>query len=286
MILNLLCILAFFCLPLPAQNPEKGAAHALRCLWSFDQEQNDCLLQLPEHFFVSTLTYSCDVPFERDELLALLGFDEGQLVAREQLLHALESMRYKEKFERVILYFDPLAQPSFCLHCAFSSWWTVAKVHCKGSLLGKDRYRHHYRMGPGARFDTIKHQDSLAAMYTMFTNEGYAGAQIIDEVVYDEERKTVAITLNLDAGQLYTINNVQLEIQPDTCPEHAVLVSKFKKILFKELYGTVCSQIMLQQAEDRIEELCTAEGFLQPEITVKCHYDHDKKKQWCCSICN
>ena len=84
MILNLLCILAFFCLPLPAQNPEKGAAHALRCLWSFDQEQNDCLLQLPEHFFVSTLTYSCDVPFERDELLALLGFDEGQLVAREQ----------------------------------------------------------------------------------------------------------------------------------------------------------------------------------------------------------
>jgi outer membrane protein assembly factor BamA len=268
---------------------------SFKCVWSFDQEQHiDCLEKVPERFFLSQLTFSADIPFEREELVTILGFDEQQKVTREQLIQAFERIRYKEKFEHVIVYgretnfstVNHLIAPglkhnSISLHLAFSSWWTVSKVRCKGTVLGKDRFRHQYRMVPGARFDAIKHADSLILIEGELQNIGHVGAHVTDILEYDEERKTVSITLYLEPGQLYTIKHLTIEVG-SAQSKSELRTSKWEKILIRHLYGLTYTQQLIQQAERTLEELVAQEGFLEPKIQAECQFDHEAKKVSVC----
>lgn len=273
----------------------------IRCVWKFDQErQRFSFDNIPEQFFLSQITFSSDVPYDREEFITELGFQELHVVTREQLVHALERIHYKEKFEHVIVSFSEDPPESFdtksvrdgnhrerdifscSLHFAFSSWWTVSKVRCKGSVLGKDRFRHQYCMAPGTRFDMAKHADSLISIEEQLRNEGYAGVQVIDHLDYDEERKTVSVTLYLEPGQLYTIKQVHIELAgmpaDDAPTDYVSRVTKWEKKLQRQFYCCIYGKPMVQQVEQKLEELAVHDGFLQPDISIESEFDHSAQK--------
>lgn len=238
-----------------------------------DESHKDILEQIPENFFLYQLTYSSDCPLERAELCSVLGFDSGNQMTREQLYGGIRRLGYKEKFDYVTLYATE-SDGGWSLHMVLSARWTLAKVRCKGSLLGKERYRHQYRIEPGQRFDAIKHHDALVAIEDLMHAEGYLDPDVLDVVVYNDLHKTVDVTLALDAGKYYSMRSFDFECKD--LPLKNTILLKLKNMCLRELYGFSYSKGLVQQVERHLEELCVKEGFLQAAFThtYTCNYEN------------
>lgn len=271
LICALLCTINLECAP------EKGL-QSVNVVWAFasDEHHDDALAQMPEQFFLTHLTYAADCAFERDELCYILGFDAPAHVTREQLHRGIQRLGYKEKFDYITLYATQTPQ-GWSLHLVFSSRWTLSKIRCKGSLLGKERYRHQYRIESGERFDPIKHHDSLVAIEDELHAQGYLDPDVVDFLAHDNRHKTVSVVLALDPGKQYTIRSFDVVCDEQQSPKHNALALKMKHVFTRELYGELYSKGVVQQTERHLEELCAQEGFLQATVTHTYTADHTQR---------
>ena len=247
-----------------------------KIVWPFDGERQYALLaDVPERFLVKQFTYAADALLVREELTTMFGLDDGVWVTRAQLYHGLTLIGYQERFQKVIIEGVP-EKDGWRLHLNFSAWWLLAKVRCKGSLLGKERYRHQYRSQVGHRFDAIKHHDSLMMLENILHDEGYLAPDVVDILTYDDAAKTVTVTLALDPGASYTMRAFKVELVDSCCVSHG-LPSKMQQALVRELYGHGYDKAAVEQALHQLEYLCSLEGFLQPQMTYDTVCNHEQK---------
>ncbi len=153
----------------------------------------------------------------------------------------------------------------FTLAGAPPAQFVVSKVKIKSSLLGKDRYIHHYLHEAGDFFDELKHKRSLKILQDELIDDGYLDATIKDTVTFDEPTKTVAVSLQLIPGSRFTFSAIHLSLAGR--PLDRELKQELHSVL-EPLVGSFAQKKSLNDYAKRLNAFLVRKGYVKPGIEL------------------
>ena len=288
--LGLLVAFIFICFPLAqASIPSEGLSQIVTNTVSvtFDltrdnqEEFQDLLTKIPEPFFLKELFFTSDIFVQDVERDYILGLSKGSLVAPQDLINACLCIKMKNKFYTITLTFEEESD-GVQLTIDLVGLWTFNKVIVRGMLSGGDKYRQQYLLEFGETFDSNKHQHSIEKIKESLKIEGFFNGQVIDYLQYDTKTKSITVTLVLDTGYRFVIDDVQIIIHAlDADQQFALLlVKKLNNLFAHRLKGAYYSQTLLNNETSFLKNYLAKKGFLNPVIKLQkeLDVDHDKVK--------
>lgn len=228
------------------------------------------LTQLPASFMFNDIRWHADIMLDPTDFFLLLGFEKNTVITPQLLEQGISNLRQKNKFNNIEL--TVTGDPT-CLSLSFDlkSFWTVHHVYIKGALLGKEKYKHHYRLEPGEHFDKEKHTAGLATLLNHLKSEGYLQAQIKDTIDYKHITKEVTVHLHIIPGNRFTIQSVTIQGIDDKDNNHAhKMAKKIQKMLTKELKGAYYHEPGIQKQLREIKNYLFSKGYLHASLTEQC----------------
>ena len=211
---------------------------------------------IPEYFTVNSFKGSSDGAFTIKEFLALTNLVPGAIMTREQFLQSLERVRQTESCNKVTFTFlgPPEAVDIFCtIECS----WIIRFVKVEGVSSGKDEYARLYELVPGQSFDLEKHKQLLQVLKNFLKDQGYLASQVTDNILYDENKKWVSVTLVIKKGKRTA------SILSDTAQKE-----KNKKVSKEEKYHFLGNHFFSTSALKRkVADLQATEVFL-PSLLI------------------
>jgi len=226
---------------------------------------------LPEKFLLGKLDISTDSALDTAELRALINLPESMPALRESVAHALFCLAKKQKFKQVTIS-ATLADGAVQLIFALETEWTLAHLSMRGTLIGKDRYRHHYLIAPGEPFDEKHHQSSIEKIQQALAAEGYFNAVLTDTLSYDETTKTVSVTIHIAHKKQFVIRDlcVQLQTQEGISVKEGDLVyDRTVKLVRGAFQMNSYSKELLDRGAKQLHEYLVKIGFFTNTITLE-----------------
>lgn len=154
--------------------------------------------------------------------------------------------------------------------------YLFTKVKAQGSLLGKDRFLHYYRIAPGEPFDGEKHARSVAKIRAELKDEGYLNAKIIDTIQYHDKSKTVSVSLLLQEGKRFKIDDVRIKLIGGGA-ESAELSTELEKLLEKSLARGYLEKERVDKQAGQIKSWLRQRGYSQPHLSLSTAHDSSGK---------
>lgn len=236
--------------------------------------------EVPSSFFLKNISYDSDCFFSKKELLSLLPFNELELVTVQDLKRGIAALYSKNKFEKIVFTLDE-GDGGYTLHFDFVGAWIFSRLHCKGTFVGKSRYKSEYLLQPGDRFDEDKHVDSVCRIKELMRSKGYLNAAIKEYIEKDEVTKSIDVTLVLDPGNAFIIHGISVlfsdslkHVGHDTKKMHI----KAKRHVVKLLEGESFSHGLLTSAVNLLEDICVHAGFIEVEVSHSLSCDSERNK--------
>ncbi len=149
------------------------------------------------------------------------------------------------------------------------------KAKVKSSLLGKDRFLHHYLFEPGDVFDEDKHKHSLKNIEKELQNEGYLNARVADQLTYGKNNR-VMVTLSLHPGTRYTISHVGIELTGAPQEEVAAVHEDLQSMVEGDLLRTFFIKEVIDKMGQKIQASLARAGYAKPSLSLTTLRD-DKK---------
>lgn len=251
--------------------------HSLEISLRADQELDDALIAaLPASCSVGRVTFEGDCFIQPAELSYILGLSQGSSITRQQFLHGIQALKYKNKFASMRCQFNEHDQQTD-IHITLQGLWTFGKVSFKGLLSGNDAYRHYYSLESGEPFDYEKHRHALQKIEEAFKKEGYFNGRVFDYLAYDRTTKTVDVSITLDRGYCFLIDDVQFTIE-STAANIGPLVYLKKKLqqqFGSHLNAMYCTHGLLSKQGKNIQYYLAKKGFLNTDLRVEQQFDFD-----------
>ncbi len=227
--------------------------------------------QLPEQFSLEHITFSADVFIDTQELENFFVRQAGTHITQTAFKQALWYIKQKRKFEQAILTFNQTSS-GYILHVELQSSWTFFKLYITGMLIGKDQYRHYYLLESGEVFNEHKHYDGIAKIKEALRTQGYHSPVIIDTLLYYPETKSISVTLALNEGQRYVIDDVLVKLtatEPLGSENLESLQAHVRRFLLSDLKDTYYSQDTLNDAARSLKRYLARKGFFDASIALE-----------------
>lgn len=235
----------------------------------------------PSAFYLETLEIISDIRIDDAELHTLLP--EKTVITRDVLNRALTRLAKKRKFKelRIERSPEPVAEDAgkqagteehLKLVMTLTSDWTLARLQMRGTLIGKERYRHCYILEPSDIFDLKKHQSGIEKIEQAFAAEGYFDATVTDSFSYDQETKSVLVTINLDRKKQFIIRDVQVQLQLQEglyIKDQAALQSGITKMMKHLLKFSGYSKELLDRGAKKLQEYLVKLGYFNSTIELE-----------------
>jgi outer membrane protein insertion porin family len=225
---------------------------------------------LPENPLLLRVVLTADVVIDKEELQLLIELKEGSVLTKNHLMQVIKQLQKKQKFDRIFITLRPEAD-GYELIIHLRALWTLSKVYIEGTILGKDRYRQHYKGEPGEPFDEIKHQHGLEGVYTMLRSEGYLSPSVVDTLRYEKTTKSVYVTLQITPGLLFTIDHVELSIagEDQAKDELERFGSKLQKMVRRELIKAPYTKTLVDEVARQLKQSLVRKGYLDAKIELE-----------------
>lgn len=241
-------------------------------------EFQDLLASMPETILVRELFFNVDVHMENAERDYILGFTEGSIVTRQDFISVISWLKMKNKFSTITITLQE-QEDGFRIRFDLIGLWTFNKVVVKGLLRGAEKYSHYYLLEFGETFDIDKHQHSIEKIKEAFKAEGFFNGEVSDYLHYDSKTKSVTVTLILDTGYNFIIDDVSIRIKAAESDQHTVvLVKKLQEIFIPRLKGFYYNQTLINNETNFLKNYLSKKGFLNPVIKLVKEFDYDQDK--------
>jgi outer membrane protein insertion porin family len=240
----------------------------------------ELLADIPETFFVQELACTTDVFIEGSEKDYVLGFTKGSMITRQNLLHVATCFKMKNKFSTMALTLTPQGE-GFAVTLDLVGLWTFNKLIVRGILRGAEKYRQCYLLEFGEVFDKDKHQHSIEKIKESFRAEGFFNGKVHDYLQYDNKTKHITVTLVLDTGYQFKINDVVMAIKnSDDDVTIQPLLKKLTLSFVPRLKNFYYSQTLVNNETNFLKSYVSKKGYLNSVITLKKEFDfeHDTIK--------
>lgn len=162
-----------------------------------------------DQFFVSRITYSCDVPLTEHEFFYCIGIDEKQFITKKKVDRAYQNLLLKKRFESIAINISDGPKGKL-LHFDLKAAWIFKKVEFRGILFGKPDYAMLYQQQMGSVFDSRVHEESLQAIKTFLWNKGFFACKVYDELDYATKSKTIVVYIRVKKGARFKIGDLRV----------------------------------------------------------------------------
>lgn len=171
-------------------------------------------------------------------------------------------------FRSIVLFLWCLTSTSFLFTAAGSHLgYLFTRVKAQGSLLGKDRFLHHYRIAPGEPFDEEKHTHSLAKIRAELKDEGYLNAKIIDTIQYHDKSKTVSVSLLFQEGNRFAIDRIIVQLVGGGAQAEEI-TQGLQSLLESSLLRAYFLKELVDKEAGEIKAWLSKRGYNQPHLSL------------------
>ena len=254
----------------------------LNAPFAIDQQQLQCIWEGER--VIERLTFDSDVYLEKDELLYLLDFEEGDSIDTQDIVKAIGYLRMKQKFKEIYLQITEGVHGKW-FHITLIGFWTFRTLKIKGILRGKDLYRQCYVMESGDQFDATKHNHSLEKIRSILHEEGYFKSAVTSSFFYDHETKSVDVTFNIHRGNRFRIGKIDIELKSEEqtlIEELSCLKKQIHKRFFRCLFGNYYTKTLLNDCTRAINRYLSQKVFLHVVIELHEQLNRARKRVYLC----
>ncbi len=230
-------------------------------------------------FLLEDVTFESDVFIQPGEFDYLVDLHRGSFISSGDLKKAIWYLSKKNKFSEVVLQIMPGAYGKRLFFYLFGMWtFTLLKV-C-GILTNKQRYYQYYCMESNDPFDMQKHNNSTEKMIDADKKRGYFDTHITSSFSRNVQEKTVAVTITINNGKRFVIDEVRLNMCADECAsddELLFLKRRLYRKFFKWLPNCSYDRKTLDQVAYSVKDYLAKQGFLH--VTINLDEIIDRKRE-------
>ena len=226
-------------------------------------------------FFVTSITFSADIPFGSDEFFYLTQLAENTFLNKESILQAYKKLMAKKRFSGIDIDMTEIKGGKH-IHFTLYASWILKKVEIDGILFGKYEYENVYTQQAGDIFDERLHEDSLKNVRHFLHTQGYFDASLRDELVYSKKYKAITVKIIVNRGKKYTVRSSSATLSPQApkkgmdAIEHE-LSQFFSQSLIKYTY----SQELVEKLAGKLKRYLKKEGYPGAQIKLKKEFHRD-----------
>ncbi len=260
-ILRSICfaILLIFCCPLSAQ--AITIAH--------EKDSSSLADLLVDPVLLSSLTYSSDVFFCKEEFLYLVDLLVGSKITATDLGDAVVRLFQKKLFETITITIEDDGAGK-AIHFDLVGVWTFQKFKVSGIWVNRDRYKQYYLMDPGDVFNTDKHKYAMQKIKEVCARDGFFNTKITTEFIRDAHTKSVVAHATIKRSDRFVIREVFLELRGDGVPDDEIKIIEehLRKKYICPMLGAKYSKTVIERQARGIRKYLRQCGFLQPSIKL------------------
>lgn len=260
-----------------ATSPRDGIRASVSLLQK--EQAENILADFPEHFFLEKVVVTANVLIDQEELLSLIGLQPKTIIAKKDLIAAIDACSKKQKFDKLNLSLAPDGS-GYTLNMDLEGLWTLARVQFRGSMVGKERYRQYYPTEPGELFDENKKERALEKIRRALKDESYLNARVVAELVKDQATKSLTVVITIEPGKRFLINNVHVCVRKDPDDggqdDCAAVAVRAKKLLKHELRKGFYTKELIDTAARSVRQYLVRKGYLDAAIEYQEEIDRDE----------
>lgn len=144
---------------------------------------------------------------------------------------------------------------------------------CKvtGQPIGTQLIKHEYLLKPGSVFDERFAQQALNELKLAYKKKGFFDAKIQDQIIKNEERKTVQVALEIDKGKVYSTPLAPASVRPQLSfifdGNNAVSSTQLQQLL--ALYGSALEHLPQDVLAQCIQEWYQKLGYRNARVSLQ-----------------
>lgn len=139
----------------------------------------------------------------------------------------------------------------------------VSRVHVRGPLIGKERYRGLYPIEPGTLFDEYRHYDGMNRIREALQDEGYWAAAVRDSKDVDTYLSGTKITLTLVPGPHYSIDAIHI-VGDNVQEEHLRVVQQHA---LQRYSGRRASRETIEECLRDTQNILARDGYSELDLS-------------------
>ena len=212
-----------------------------------------------------------------DELQYLLGIVIGKEITEEEIYRGLERLNQKNVFAKLSLKYV-VSDDQVAITLQTEAFWIIRSIKVEGVSLAKESIVQSYQLRIGEKFILKKHELSLQEICKDLHKKGYWDAQATAFFDYNLSKKAVDITLLVQKGRLYFIDDAMVIINSGQHNKeknelHALLYKRIVRHLLYQPY----SEKLLNTKLKMLELMIFKEGFIYVKINSDLQKNYKKK---------
>lgn len=227
----------------------------------------------PSSCLLTKLSLVADIAFDEPEVRKLFTVTEGSRITSDELWHGIVLLAKKQTFSRIrVGVTSRKGSDAVAVTVTLVGAWTMGRLRIRGSLLGKERYRAFYVLEPGDPFEMKKHTMGLVKIREALELEGFFNAKLEDSFVYDQGVKSVNVSIDLDPGKQFVIDEISLSVvmpQEKCVCEDADIAEKLTKQLDHLLHRTSYTKKVVDDAAKTIRNYVVGRGFFNTTLSLE-----------------
>jgi len=226
---------------------------------------------IPNPCILDSITYTSDIHFEKEEFDYLIDLEHEEAIDAIDIKNALIHLYKKNKFSSVDLSIT-IKNNRISIHMKLNSFWTFKNIKIKGLSSGREKYAQYYLLEPGELFDPTKHTASIEKIKQALRDQGYLKPTIAEQLDYDKDTKSVAVTLTISLGKIFKINFLSIT----TSSQSDLITKTVERVFSQRLQGKAYTQENIAQYSKGLKAALAQEGFLQTDLTLSEQVDESK----------
>lgn len=224
-------------------------------------------------FYVTSVTYSSDIPFTDYEFEYLTQIKKDTFVTKKQIDRAFRQLMLKKRFSTIAIDMSDQGTGKH-FHFTLTANWIFKKLEVLGIWFGRLKYGALYAQQPGDVFDANAHTQSLKEIQKYLYDQGFFSATVTDQLVYSQKYKTIKTILKINRKARFRIVNVTMDVT-DLKGYQNDSLKKIKKILRSNLSkmreilnGSYYSRVLVTRQAKKMKEHFVKEGFVNVRIKL------------------
>ncbi len=224
---------------------------------------------LPQQFLLSSLTYSSDVSFSKEEFLYLIDLLVGSTVVAADLCEALPRLFQKKLFEKITVTIEDDGDGK-SVHLDLVGLWTFQKFKVSGIWVNRDRYKQYYLMDPGDVFNTDKHEHAMQKIKEICARDGFFNTKITTEFIRDTRTKSVVAHATIKRADRFEMQDISLLVRADGVARDEIkeIQEYLDKKYIRPMRGAKYAKSFIERQAHSIRQYLIRCGFLQASIRL------------------
>ncbi len=242
--------------------------------------RQDIEQSLPDTLYVQCVQFFMPTKFDVDELTVITGLKSEKSLTKKDIIASLFYLNQMDTFKEITLKIYRKNTHNYTVQLYLVKDCILSEIKVSGSLHGKEIYKNAYLIDIGEIFDEGKHYHSLLAMKKICHEQGYFQAELIDQVVTNEQDASVSVGILLKKGPRFQIDKATCIIDgPCHIPPYEIetIYQKVTNVCCAKLHSKFYTQDLVENMQIKMKVLLEHKGFMVLNIGFQETLHTDKK---------